>query len=193
VRWDSEGGAMCSITQIAPREWHGPAVACETAQWYAIQTRPRHEKSVAAELEQKGILTFLPLVTQVHRWSDRRKKVELPLFSCYTFVQIVPTPETRVSVLRTNGVLNFVGCRNQGAPIPEPQIQSVRTLLASKVPFTSYPFLKVGQRVRIRGGCMDGVEGILIRQNGERGLVLSVDMIQRSLAISIEGYDVEPV
>ena len=184
---------MSSLTQIAAYKWDGPAAACETAQWYAIQTRPRHEKSAAAELTQKGIITFLPLVTQIHRWSDRRKKVELPLFSCYTFVQIVPTPETRVSVLRTNGVLNFVGCRNQGAPIPEAQIQSVRTLLASKVPFTSYPFLKVGQRVRIRGGCLDAMEGILIRQNGDRGLVVSVDMIQRSLALSIEGFDVEPV
>jgi len=183
---------MASLTQIVTDEWNNPAVAGETAQWYAIQTRPRHEKAAAAELEQKGIITFLPLVTQIHRWSDRRKKVDLPLFSCYTFVNIVPSPETRVSVLRTNGVLSFVGFHHQGAPIPETQIQDVRTLLASQVPFAAYPFLRVGQRVRIRGGCLDGVEGILVRQNGDQRLVVSVDMIQRSLAISIEGYDVEP-
>ena len=182
---------MGSVTQIATYNSF-PAVTSEPAQWYAIQTRPRHEKTVAAELEQKGIVTFLPLVTQIHRWSDRRKKVDVPLFSCYAFVNIVPSPETRVSVLRTNGVLSFVGAQNQGAPIPETQIEDVRSLLASKIPLTSYPFLRVGQRVRIRGGCLDGVEGILVRQNGDQRLVVSVDMIQRSLAISIEGYDVEP-
>jgi len=183
---------MAGIAQIATYNPY-PAVTGEPAQWFAIQTRPRHEKSAAAELEQKHIVTFLPLVTQIHRWSDRRKKVDLPLFSCYTFVNIVPSPETRVSVLRTNGVVSFVGSHNQGAPIPESQIQDVRSLLASKIPFTSYPFLRVGQRVRIRGGCLDGVEGILVRQNGDQRLVVSVDMIQRSLAISIEGYDVESV
>jgi len=181
---------MASVTQVATYSSY-PVVAGAPAQWYAIQTRPRHEKTVAAELEQKGIVTFLPLVTQIHRWSDRRKKVDLPLFSCYTFVNIVPSPETRISVLRTHGVLSFVGSHSQGDPIPETQIQDVRSLLASKIPIASYPFLKVGQRVRIRGGCLDGVEGILVRQNGDQRLVVSVDMIQRSLAISIEGYDVE--
>jgi transcription elongation factor/antiterminator RfaH len=184
---------MASATQSATYEWDNQAASGEPAQWYAIQTRPRHEKSAAAELGQKGITTFLPLVTHIHRWSDRRKKVELPLFTGYAFVNIAPTPETRVSVLRTNGVLNFVGSHNHGAPIPESQIQGIRSLLANKIPFSPHCFLKVGQRVRIRGGCLEGVEGILIRHNGDQRLVLSVDMIQRSLAISIEGYDVEPV
>jgi len=184
---------MASATQSATCQWDNPAITAEAAQWYAIQTRPRHEKSAVAELEQKGIATFLPLVTQIHRWSDRRKKVALPLFAGYAFVSIVPTPITRVSVLRTNGVLNFVGSHNQGAPIPESQIQGIRSLLANGIPFSPHSFLKVGQRVRIRGGCLEGVEGILIRHNGDQRLVLSVDMIQRSLAISIEGFDVEPV
>lgn len=184
---------MASATQIASYEWDSRTTAGESAHWYAIQTRPRHEKCAATELEQKGITTFLPLVTQIHRWSDRRKKVVLPLFSCYAFVNIVLTPETRVSVLRTNGVLSFVGSRNQGVPIPDVQIQGIQSLLANGIRFRPHFFLKVGQRVRIRGGCLDGVEGILIRQNGNQSLVLSVEMIQRSLAISIEGYDVEPV
>ena len=184
---------MAGATQSAAYDWNNRATSSEPAQWYAIQTRPRHEKSAAAELEQKGILTFLPLVTQIHRWSDRRQKVVLPLFAGYAFVNIAPTPKTRISVLRTNGVLSFVGSHNQGAPIPESQIQGIRSLLANRIPFSPYSFLKVGQRVRIRGGCLDGVEGILIRQNGDQRLVLSVDMIQRSLVVSIEGYDVEPV
>ena len=184
---------MASATQSATCQWDNSAITAELAQWYAIQTRPRHEKSAVAELDQKGIVTFLPLVTQVHRWSDRRKKVVLPLFAGYAFVNIVPAPATRVSVLRTNGILNFVGPHNQGAPIPESQIEGIRTLLVNRIPFSSHFFLKVGQRVRIRGGCLEGVEGILIRHKGDDRLVLSVDMIQRSLAISIEGYDIEPV
>lgn len=184
---------MASAIQTATTYSSDPAILGDFAQWYAIQTRPRHEKRVAAELERKGVTTFLPLLTQIHRWSDRRKTVDLPLFSCYVFINIVPLPKAQVSVLRTNGVLSFVGSHNQGAPIPESQIQDIRTLLAKKIPFTSYPFLKVGQRVRIRGGCMDGVEGILIRQNGDRRLVVSVDMIERSLSVSLEGYDIEPV
>ena len=184
---------MASVTQIATREWDSRATSGEPAQWYAIQTRPRHEKSAAAELEQKEITTFLPLVTEIHRWSDRRKKVESPLFAGYAFVNVALTAESRISVLRTNGVLSFVGCHNQGAPIPEDQIEGIRSLVANGVPFSPYFFLKVGQRVRIRGGCLDGVEGILVRQNGDQRLILSVDMIQRSLAVSIEGYDVEPV
>ena len=178
---------MASVTPIATYEWDDRAATGEPTQWYAIQTRPRHEKSAAAELEQKGIATFLPLVTQIHRWSDRRKKVELPLFPRYAFVNIEPTPANRVSVLRTIGVLSFVGSHNQGAPIPEGQIQGIRSLLANRIPFSPHFFLKVGQRVRIRGGCLEGMEGILIRHNGDQRLVLSVDMIQRSLAISIEG------
>ena len=184
---------MASATQIATCEWASRIATGEPAQWYAIQTRPRHEKSAAAEQEQKGITTFLPLATQIHRWSDRRKKVTLPLFTGYAFVNIVPTPQTRISVLRTNGVISFVGFRNQGVPIPEVQIQGIQSLLANRIQFSPHFFLRVGQRVRIRGGCLDGVEGILIRQNGDQSLVLSVEMIQRSLAINIEGYDVEPV
>jgi len=184
---------MASATQIATYEWDSRTATGESTQWYAIQTRPRHEKSAAAELQQKGITTFLPLVTQIHRWSDRHKKVALPLFAGYAFVNIMPTPETRVSVLRTNGVLSFVGFRNQAVPIPEGQIRGIQSLLANRIRFSPHFFLKVGQRVRIRGGCLDGVEGILIRQNGDQSLVLSVEMIQRSLAISIDGYDVEPV
>ena len=161
-------------------------------QWYAVHTRPKHEKRATKELEQKGILTYLPLVTEIHRWSDRQKKVEMPLFSCYAFVKIVASAEMRVAVLSTGGVLSIVGAQSQGVPIPESQIEQIRTLLASKVPFSAHPFLKVGQRVRIRGGCLEGMEGILTGQNGNRCLVVSVDGIQRSLSIRLEGYDVEP-
>jgi len=162
-------------------------------QWYAIHTRSQHEKSVAALLQDQGIATFLPLVTEVHRWSDRRKLVRLPLFSCYTFVHMPFVPELWAKVLRVSGVLSFVGVRGQGVPIPEKQMESIRTILATNALCTLCPFLKVGQHVRIRGGALEGIEGILVERNGDRTVVISVEPIQRSIAVRIDDYQVEPI
>ncbi len=170
-----------------------PATLAEEARWFAIRTRSRHEKVAAQQLETQQIETFLPLVTQVHHWSDRRMQVEMPLFSGYAFVRVAPGASDRLRVLRTHGVVSFVGIHGEGIPIPDSQIEDIRTLLAHKVPFKNHTFLRVGQRVRIRGGALDGVEGILSAHNQDRSLVISVEPIQRSLSIRIEGYDVEPV
>ena len=170
-----------------------PAMAGEAANWYAVQTRARHEKIVAARLQEQGVESFLPTVTEMHRWSDRKKLVELPLFSCYVFAKMPPTNEARVQVYRTDGVFQIVGSRREGTPIPDSQIEGVRALVGQQLPWSIYPFLKIGQRVRVRGGAMDGVEGVLLARNGDRTLIISVDVIQRSLAVRIEGYDVEPL
>ncbi|MGA2858794.1 MAG: UpxY family transcription antiterminator [Candidatus Sulfotelmatobacter sp.] len=170
-----------------------PVQAEPELNWYAIQTRSRHERVVERQLQGKGIDVFYPAVTQIHRWSDRRKLVECPLFAGYAFVRIAPSPEERVKVLQTHGVVQFVGGHGQGAPIPAEQMEAVQAVATSNLPFIKHAFLKVGQRVRVRGGSLDGVEGILTAQNGSRALVISVEPIQRSLSISIEGYEVEPV
>src|SRR5215813_1682003 len=143
--------------------------------WYAIQTQCRREKVVAFELQTRGVTTFLPLVKEVHRWSDRRKIVDLPLFSSYVFVRLLATNETRARVLHTDGVIRFVGQPGGGSPIPDEQIESVKMLVAKNLPFVSHPFLKAGQRVRIRGGALDGLEGVFRSQNGEDMLVVSLD------------------
>jgi transcription antitermination factor NusG len=161
--------------------------------WFAVRTRSRHEKVVERGLQSQGLDVFYPVVNQVHQWSDRRKLVETPLFAGYTFVRIALTPEDRVRVLRTQGVVELVGAQGQGIPIPEDQIEAVRAVAALNLPFTQHVFLKVGQRVRVRGGALDGVEGVLVDNNRNRNLVISVEPIQRSLSISIEGYQVEPV
>jgi len=160
--------------------------------WYAVQTRARHEKLVAHRFQERGISAFLPLITEVHRWSDRKKVVQLPLFSCYVFAKIAPTNVDRLRILQTEGVLSLVGTRGEGTPVPEEQIESVRILLKQSHPWSSHPFLRVGQRVRIRSGALDGMEGILVSQNGDRTLIVSVDALQRSLAVRLEGYEVEP-
>jgi transcriptional antiterminator NusG len=170
-----------------------PIIASGTENWYAVHTRARHERTVAHRLRELGVDTFLPLVTEVHRWSDRRKSVEMPLFGCYVFVKLPPTGEGRLRVLRIDGVFKFVGARGVGTPIAEAQIDAVRTLIGQQLPWSSHPFLQIGQRVRVRGGALDGVEGILLSRNDDNTLVVSIDAIQRSLAVRIQGYDLEPV
>jgi transcription termination/antitermination protein NusG len=160
-------------------------------QWFALYTRSRHEKAATASLRDKGLTTFLPLLSRVHRWSDRRKIVQVSLFPSYTFVRMIATPESCVRILQTPSVVGFVGNGRRGIPIPDKQIEDVQTLLAQRISCASFPFLRVGQRVRVRGGCLDGIEGRLVTLRGDRTLVISVEPILHSLAIRLEGYDVE--
>jgi transcription antitermination factor NusG len=179
--------------------WHGaeaapiyhPDTQPEAETWYALHTRPRHEKLVVQRLEERGVQTFLPIVSEVHRWSDRKKTVQLPLFSCYVFARFAATRMERLNVLRVGGVLALVGSRGEGSPIPDNQIDAVRAVLEGALPWSSHPFLKIGQRVRVRSGALDGLEGILVSRNSGDTLVISIDAIQRSLAVRVEGYQVE--
>jgi transcriptional antiterminator NusG len=164
-----------SMDQNNVREAGLLAQAC----WYAVRTRSRHEKLVARQLETQGIESFLPLVT--------------PLFSGYAFLRMVLLPDDRVRVLRTQGVVSFVGVQGSGTPIPDHQIEDIRTLVASRIPYEERPYLRVGQRVRVRGGALDGMQGILVAENGDRSLVISVEPIQRSLCVRVAGYEVEAV
>jgi transcription antitermination factor NusG len=189
---DPEGEAMSTSNQAVEFSAALSLRAAETMRWYALHTRARHEKVVEHRLREYGMETYLPTVQEVHRWSDRKKRVEAPLFSCYLFLRCALTPQDRNQVYRIGSVLGFVGGGAAGMAIPDDQIESVRTLLSQASPWRSHPFLKAGQRVRIRGGALDGVEGIFVSENGDRSLVVSVDAIQRSLAVRIDGYDVEP-
>jgi len=174
-------------------ETTGAATLAEPAQWYALRTRSRHEKMVADQLDQQGIENYLPLVKRTRQWSDRAKEVELPLFSGYTFVRVVLSSPDRLRVLQTHGVAGLVGVRGAGMAIPEAQIESLKTVIGTEVPFQEHPFLQIGQRVRIQGGALDGLEGILAAHKGDRTLVISVEPIHRSLSICVEGYRVEPI
>lgn len=168
-------------------------LAPQGSNWYAIHTRPRHEKWIVEQLHEKRVFTFLPLLRQIHQWSDRRARVEVPMFSCYAFVRIAQTTEERLRVLRTPGVFGFVGSEKQGISIPNEQIESLRAAIREKMPCSMHPFIRTGQRVRVRGGSLDGIEGILVRQGGDQSLVVSVELLCRSVAIRVEGYDIELV
>jgi transcriptional antiterminator RfaH len=164
----------------------------EEPRWYAIQVRSRFEKKASLQLQDKGIEAFVPTLKQRRRWSDRWQVVEFPTFPGYAFVHLHPSPAHRLQVLQTRGVMRFVTFGGELIPIPDKQIDDVRVLLSRNVPCTAHPYIKIGQRVRIRGGCLDGIEGILTSNRGDKTLVISVEPIQRSIAVSVADFDIEP-
>lgn len=165
----------------------------EDPRWYAIQVRCQFEKKAALQLQNKGIDAFLPTMKQRRRWSDRWQVIEFPTFPGYAFVHLYPSAARRVQVLQTPGVMSFVAFGGELVPIPDKQIDDIRSLLSRDVPYSVHPFIKIGQRVRVRGGCMDGIEGILTSNLSGKTLVISVEPIQRSIAVALGEYNVEPV
>ncbi len=144
-------------------------------------------------LKEKGFHSFLPMHQERRQWSDRRKWIELPLFSQYVFVRIAENAESRTRVLRTSGVVRLAGAGGHGTPIPDEQIDILQTIANHGIPCAPHAFIRVGERVRIRGGALHGIEGILAAIKNDRSLVISVDLIQKSIAIRIDGFEVERI
>ncbi len=184
---------MATHTQVTELPFTDIVPGEDKPSWFAIQTRPKYEKKVASDLEEKAVAVFLPVYSIKRQWSDRQKVVHPPLFPGYVFVQLVPTIHNRVPILRTNGVTGFVGARGIGTPIPDDEMDALQAVIAREVAFEPYPYLKIGKRVCIRGGSLDGIEGLLTAINGDQSLVVSVDLIQKSIAIRIAGYSVEAI
>ncbi len=162
--------------------------------WYAVWTKSRQEKAAATRLRSIGVSHYLPLQTQVRQWSDRRQSVDIPLFPGYLFVQVdVWRGCGKLEVLKTPGVAGFVGNRSGPVPIPEDQINSVRTILSSGAGCSAQPLLKEGDRIRVVRGALAGIEGILVRVGSKSQLVISIEMIQRSVAVTVLEANVEAV
>ncbi|MCL4522714.1 MAG: UpxY family transcription antiterminator [Acidobacteria bacterium] len=161
--------------------------------WYAVHTRSRHEKLVARQFSQKQLEAFLPLHVEAHRWKDRYKKVEVPLFSGYVFVQFERASQRRQAVLRTPGVIRIVGFGQRDEPVPDEQIEALRRVVESEVHAEKHKYLRVGQRVKVISGALAGVEGILKRVKGNARLVIAVGAIRQAVAIELEGYEVVAV
>ena len=158
--------------------------------WYAAYTRSRHEKSVADVLERKQIETFLPLYETVRRWKNGDHRVQLPLFPGYAFVRI-PLLD-RLHVLKVPGVVRLVGFDGTPVALDDAEVESLRQALSAGVKAAPHPYLTVGRRVRITAGPLAGREGILVRRKGATRVVLSIDLIQRSLALVVGLAEVEP-
>ncbi len=162
--------------------------------WYAINVRSRHEFKVLDRLSKLKVEAFLPIVERLRQWKDRKKAVNFPLFPCYIFVHIHDNREDRLAVLKITGVVKFLGMiRGRPEPIPEEQIISLKRLVESKEPLDPYPYLKEGQRIRIRSGLLAGIEGMLVEKLGQHKLVLSVDVLKQGAAVEIDASDVERI
>jgi len=159
--------------------------------WYAVYTCPRHEKSVALQMQRQHVPSFLPLYKSVRRWKDRRKQLELPLFPGYVFVQIAL--KDRLRVLQTTGVVQLVSVNGKPAMLPDSEIDDLRNGLMANVCAEFHPYLSVGRRVRVHNGPLAGLEGILVRRKDKFRIVLSIHLIKRSVALEVSETDIEPV
>jgi len=154
------------------------------ASWFALFVKPRHEKFVAQLLRQKGYEEFLPLYEVRRRWSDRYKTLLLPLFPCYAFCRF--DLNRRLAVLRTPGVKKIVGWGRTPAPVEQAEIEQIRRIVDSKLRAEPCGYLAEGERVRIEAGPLRGVEGFIEQQRGAERLVVSVTLLQRSVAVEID-------
>ncbi|MCP5005951.1 MAG: UpxY family transcription antiterminator [Planctomycetes bacterium] len=160
--------------------------------WYAVHTRSRHEKQVNAFLVDKGIESFLPLVSILSRRKDRKKYIDLPLFPGYLFAHV--DQEQLNHVKYTRGVTKILGSDvDQPTPVPDKQVMDIKTLMESKVKLDPYPYLQKGIRVRVKVGPLKGVEGILVEKKDNCKLVISIDLLQKGTAAEIFITDVEAI
>jgi transcription termination/antitermination protein NusG len=157
------------------------------ASWYAAYTCAHHEKHVARQLEEKNINCFLPLYRSIRRWKDRVKELDFPLFPGYVFVQVAP--EERLRVLQTSSVVRFVSFGGYPAALDDGEVEGLRNGVANGMKVEPCPFLKVGQRVCVKHGPLAGVEGILVRKKDYLRLVLSIDLLMRSVAVEVQAAD----
>jgi len=167
------------------------SMAQERSAWWALYTRHQHEKTVAEMLSAKGFEVFLPLYESERQWKDRVKKLSLPLFPCYVFVR--EEGNRQLQAVTTPGVHMILSRGERVALIPEEEIQGIRRIVEEPCRVEPHPFLKCGERVRVTRGCLEGVEGILVRRKNVYRLVLSVHTLAQSVAVEVDASDVEPV
>jgi len=164
-----------------------------TVSWYAVWTKSRQEKAASARLASAGISHYLPLCSEMRTWSDRKQLVDMPLFPGYVFVQLDVRSEGMLKILRIPGIVGFVGNSLGPLPIPDRQIESVRTVILCGTKCRSTEYLKEGDRVRVVRGALAGIEGSLVRIGSKAQLIISMEMIGRSVLVGVANSDVEPV
>jgi transcription antitermination factor NusG len=167
------------------------SASSEDMHWWALYTRHQHEKVVADILSAKGFDVFLPLYESIRRWKDRQKVLSLPLFPCYVFVR--GGLRRRLQVVTTPGVHTILNHGERVAIIPEAEIDAIRRTMDARFHMEPHPFIRCGDRVRVIRGSLQGLEGILVRKKNQFRLVLSVDMLAKSVAVEIDAADIESV
>jgi len=185
-----------SLTAVSPQEGCVSRPVASTLSleyfkpcWYAAYTCVHHEKKIAEQLERRDVESFLPLYETVHRWKDRRVRVELPLFPGYVFVRI--TLKDRLQVLEIPSVVRLVGFNSHPCALADEEMDALRNRLSRQLRAQPCPYLTVGRRVRIIGGPLAGLEGILLRKKGTLRVVLSIDMLLRSIIVDVDIADLD--
>jgi transcription antitermination factor NusG len=159
------------------------------ASWYAIWTRSRHEKRVRDELDKKAVEVFLPTIGRWSHWKDRKKKIDWPLFPGYCFARFVP--DERLGILKVDGVVTIISNNGMLSPIPDVEIESIRTLVESELAYDPVPLIKEGDMVKVTHGPLKGVVGRLVRKGAHARLVLSVDLIGQAVSVEVDASDVK--
>jgi transcription antitermination factor NusG len=165
--------------------------------WYAVHTKSRHESKVCDGLALKSIHAFLPKIETWSRRKDRRKKIRLPMFPGYLFVQL-PTADNqaRIDILKTAGVVKILGTTRGSIPIPVPdeKIETIQRLVDSKVEIQHYRYPRVGERARILDGPFREIEGLIVKEDPRKDLfVITIEILQRAVAIEMQGFQVERI
>ena len=159
--------------------------------WYALYTCANHEKRVAAQLRVRTVEHFLPLYSSVRRWKDRRVQLEYPLFPGYVFVRLAL--RDRLRVLEIPSVVRLVGFNGQPTALPAEEMEILRSGLSQRLRAEPHPFLTIGRQVRITGGPFAGLEGVLKRKSNSLRVVISLNLIQRSMAVAVDVAEVAPI
>jgi len=159
--------------------------------WYALQVRSRKENYVASQITGRGYECLLPTYKSARKWSDRVKELELPLFPGYLFCRF--DFQDRRPLITTPGVLQIVGSGRVAVPVPDEEIRSLQLALSSTLSKQPWPYLELGQRVRVNYGSLAGLEGILVNLKGNHRVVLSITLLQRSVAMEVDSAWLTPV
>jgi transcriptional antiterminator RfaH len=171
---------------------HGYGMRDPEFSWYAVWTRSRQEKVASSMLTTFKVQHYLPLKSELRQWSDRKQMVQTPVFSGYLFVRINPfSMNSRLQVLKSTGIVAFVGNQTGPIAIPDQEIDDIRAVLSAGVAYSAYPSLNKGDRVRVVRGALAGVEGTLVTGNSATRLLVSIEMIRQSLSVNVLRDDVE--
>ena len=191
--WDQMNNSSTTAAAIAPASvFENPLTKPEPLPWYAVQTFARHEKRVQERFIDQSVVSFLPLYKTVSRWKDRKVRLQLPLFPGYIFVNLDLAAE-RLKVLKVPGVVRIVNFGGVGSQIPSREIDALRAGLLGGFRVEPHPYLKVGHRARVKSGPFQGLIGIVLRKKNCERLILSLDLIQRSVAVEIDAIELESV
>jgi len=160
----------------------------DSQRWYIAYTLPRHEKVVAQRLDTQNVGSYIPLYSEVRHWRDRRVQVELPLFPGYVFVRMLLTDKGRV--LSHPGVIRLLTVNGSMAVFPDDEMVALQSSL-TKWKAKPYPFLRSGKRIRVKSGPFAGLEGTILRRNGKRKLVVTLDLIHSSMLLDLDAAEAQ--